>query len=474
MTVKKPSFRELALASEVVTEQQINHAINLFVRSKGGDPLVAAEISDKKLAAKLVEIDALSAYQADQLLAGRKKLNLGPYVVTGWIGQGGMGQVFKAIHPMLGRECAIKVLPKIKSTPEAIKNFRREIRAQAKLDHENLVRAFDAGVDGNVHYLVVEYVPGTDLRRLVRSKGRLSVQQGANIIKQTAEALDHAHSLKLIHRDIKPGNILVTPDGSAKLSDLGLAYFLNDTSDPRVGKVVGTADYLSPEQINTPHNITHVSDIYSLGCTLYYSVTGKVPFPGGTPKSKAHRHSHETPWHPRRFNEEVSDDFVDLIGDMMEKNPRERIQSAAEVAERLAPWASDNSPLLNEDLGDRPRWIPAPVPTGDAQETDPNLDEVAEMAMNEISDESRSGWQATPQDSSTDTGSLSGSSTRPIPPTTIGSTSPRVSTVDQYKSAGHLPKDELTFTLSALFVTAITCLAIGILAGFIGGYLLGK
>ena len=154
----------------------------------------------------------------------------------------------------------------------------------------------------------------------------------------------------MIHRDIKPGNILVTPDGIAKVSDLGLAFYLNDPEDPRFGKIVGTADYLSPEQIKTPLEVTEVSDIYSLGCTLYYAVTGKVPFPGGTPKSKARRHLQETPWHPRRFNEEVSDEFVDLIGDMMEKNPEERIQSALEVAEQVAPRASDDSLMLNDEI----------------------------------------------------------------------------------------------------------------------------
>ena len=371
-----------------------------------------------------------------------------------------MGQVFKAVHEMLGRESAVKVLPLHKTTPEAIENFRREIRAQAKLDHPNLVRAFDAGEDGNVHYLVVEYVPGTDLRRLVRSKGKLTVQQAANIVKQAAEGLTHAHERNLIHRDIKPGNILVTPDGVSKLSDLGLAFYLNDATDPRAGKIVGTADYLSPEQIRTPNHITSASDIYSLGCTLYYSVTGKVPFPGGTPKSKARRHLEETPWHPRRFNEEVSDDFVDLIGDMMEKDPKERIQSAKEVAERLAPWAADDSPLLREDLGDRPRWMPAPLESPDAQETDPNLDDFTDMAISDVSDTQNSIY-ATIDDGS---GSMSGQTKPPPPP---------LSTVEKYKNAAHLD-DPTTFSITALFATAVVCLAIGILVGFIGGYLLAK
>lgn len=459
MSPLQSKFRETALASELVTEDQLRQAINQIVQSRGGDPNTAGEVNEKKVAQKLVEMKIISAYQADQLLTGRTKLNLGPYIITDWIGQGGMGQVFKAVHEMLGRESAVKVLPLHKTTPEAIENFRREIRAQANLDHPNLVRAFDAGEDGNVHYLVVEYIPGTDLRRLVRSKGKLSVQQAANIIKQSAEGLAHAHENNLIHRDIKPGNILVTPDGVSKLSDLGLAFYLNDATDPRAGKIVGTADYLSPEQIRTPQHITSASDIYSLGCTLYYAVTGKVPFPGGTPKSKAQRHLEETPWHPRRFNEEVSDDFVDLIGDMMEKNPTERIQSAEEVAERLAPWAADDSPLLREEIGERPRWMPAPIESPDAQDTDPN-DIVAELAMNEISDTSQSSIQATIVDEN----SISGQHNKPPPP---------LSTVEQYKSAAHID-DPTTFSIAALFVTAIVCLAIGILVGFIGGYLMGK
>ena len=184
-----------------------------------------------------------------------------------------------------------------------------------------------------------------------------------------------------------------------------------------------------------------------------------MPFPGGTPKSKARRHLEETPWHPRRFNEEVSDDFVDLIGDMMEKDPKERIQSAEEVAERLAPWAADDSPLLHEDMGDRPRWMPAPIGSPDAQDTDPD-DAVTEMAMNEISDTSQSSIHATMSDDY----SISGQHNKPPPP---------LSTVEQYKTAARLD-DAITFSLSALFVTAVVCLSIGILVGFIGGFLMAK
>ncbi len=474
----KQNFRKNAETSGLVSTEQMHAAIAALVQSTGKPE---SGISDKKIAGQLIRAEVLTKYQAEQLITGRTRLNLGPYIITSWIGQGGMGQVFKAVHGLLGRESAIKVLPLHKTTPEAVGNFRREIRAQAKLDHPNLVRAYDAGEDGNVHYLVVEYVPGTDLRRLVRLKGKLSVQQGANIIKQAARGLVHAHQRNLIHRDIKPGNILVTPDGVAKVSDLGLAFHLNDPNDPRIGKIVGTADYLSPEQIKTPLEVTEISDIYSLGCTLYYAVTGKVPFPGGTPKSKARRHCLETPWHPRRFNEEVSDDFVDLIGDMMEKEPSERIQSAAEVAERLAPWASDNSPLMSDDIS-KQRWMPAPINSIDNQDTDPNLD-IAEMALSEMSEShSRSGGlQGTigAGDSITDTESFSSNSATLIPENSADALtgSPQADSpktvVGKYSAAGHLPDDSPVVTTKTMFIAAITAMLVGAAAGFLGGYVVG-
>jgi serine/threonine protein kinase len=351
------------LLSGLVTKEQIDTAIAGIRGGPDELPTPLEAIRDDELAEKLIEMGELTQYQADQLKAGRTKLNLGPYTITDWIGQGGMGQVFKAVHTMMGRECAVKVLPVAKSTPEAIENFTREIRTQAQLDHPNLVCAYDAGHDGNVHYLVTEYVPGTDLRQLVRTQGPLTMQQAANVIVQSARGLDYAHQRGLIHRDVKPGNILVTPDGAAKVSDLGLAGFIHEgDEDPRAGKIVGTADYLSPEQITDPSSITLVTDIYSLGCTLYYAISGKVPFPGGTTSDKARRHCEETPWHPRRFNPEVSEEFVETIADMMEKDPAARIQNAADVVSRLEPWAEEAAPIPSQQLTKSP-WMPPPLPT---------------------------------------------------------------------------------------------------------------
>ncbi len=359
----KSIFRESAIRSGLITAEQFDQALAAIHGEPERLPTPVEEVGDEELAIKLIGLGLLTRYQADQLIAGRTKLNLGPYTITDWIGQGGMGQVFKCVHKMMGRECAVKVLPREKSTPEAIESFTREIRTQALLDHPNLVRAYDAGHDGNVHYLVTEYVPGTDLRQLVRRQGPLTMQQAAKVIVQAALGLEYAHQRGLIHRDVKPGNILVTPDGIAKVSDLGLSGFIHDAeNDPRAGKIVGTADYLSPEQIKNPAAVTSVSDVYSLGCTMYYAISGKVPFPGGTTRDKARRHCEETPWHPRRFNVEVSEEFVEIMADMMEKDPQNRIPTAAEVAARLEPWAREAAPLPSQQLTKSP-WMPPPLPT---------------------------------------------------------------------------------------------------------------
>jgi len=365
MPAIRSMFRNSALLSGLVTQEQLDKAV-ATAGTSDGPPAALIEVDDATLAARLVEMGVLTAYQVAQIKEGRTKFHLGQgtYVVTDFIGQGGMGRVYKGVHQVMGRECAIKVLPLDKATPEAVTNFMREVRTQAQLDHPNLVRAYDAGRDGNTNYLVVEFVPGVDMRRLVRTQGPLTQQQAASVILQAARGLDYAHKRGLVHRDVKPGNILVTAEGIAKVSDLGLAGFMHDVgSDPRAGKIVGTADYLAPEQIRNPGEVTHLSDIYSLGCTLYYSVCGKVPFPGGTGGEKARRHLNDTPWHPRRFSAELNEEFVDVIADMMEKDPKARIQSAAEVAARLEQWAGEATPI-SARASIRSPWSAPPLPGG--------------------------------------------------------------------------------------------------------------
>ena len=350
------SFREAAIRSKRVTERQFENAVE-----------VAGSEDSRAVAAALVRSGIITEYQSQQLMAGRSKLTLGQYLVTDFIGQGGMGQVFKAVHEVMGRECAVKVLPLEKLTAETKDRFIREVRTQSGLDSQYIVRAFDAGSDGRVHYLVTEYVPGTDLRRLVRSNGPLSMEESASVVSQAAIGLQHIHDAGIIHRDVKPGNILVTPEGHAKVTDIGLYAWNNGSDDDMdAGKIVGTADFLAPEQVRDPRSIGPLSDIYSLGCTLYYAVTGKVPFPGGDSKSKCRRHCEQTPWHPRKFALDIGEDFVDLMADMMEKDPTRRIASAADVAERLEPWVTSEMEVIDRPI-DRQVWTPPPPPQEPSQ-----------------------------------------------------------------------------------------------------------
>ena len=374
MTEIDPSvlrLREAAVASGLVPAK----AWNAAVRQSGGDAASAGRI-----ATSLVAAEVLTTYQAEQLLQGRTKLSLGMYTIVDFIGQGGMGQVFLGTHRWMGRRCAIKVLPLEKTTEDSRESFLREMRIQATLDCPYLVRAFDAGVDGRVHYLVTEYVPGTDLRRLVKSTGPLAMDQAASVIAQAAAGLAYAHGSGLIHRDIKPANLLVDPGGRTKVSDVGLAMLGDDDNDPRAGKIVGTADYLSPEQIRTPESVGPASDLYSLGCTLYYAVTGKVPYPGGDAKSKCHRHLHEQAWNPRKFNAELSDDFIDAIGMLMEKDPARRPRDATEVVHRMKAWTGgrihgDGPAVLDTTHRNPPGAFSNLQPPGDRQ---PDRQPVAE------------------------------------------------------------------------------------------------
>lgn len=371
---RKCVFERCALASGLLREEQIEQAWAAIERSEHSIPGASAPSRDQLLAAKLVELGWLNVWQAKQLSEGKDDFNLGGYRIIDYIGKGGMGEVYKATHGVLERAVAIKILPRHKSNPDDIANFLREARVLARLDHENLVRAFDAGDDGKKrYYLVTEYVPGADLRKLVRAKGPLGMCQAASIVSQVAKALQHAHDQGLIHRDVKPGNVLVTPEGRAKLSDLGLAgpRQAEGESDPRLGRIVGTPDYLSPDHIEAPWNPTPAWDIYSLGCTLYYAVTGKVPFPGGSAVDKCRAHLHLRPLDPRRLNPGLTDRFVDVIADMMAKNPADRIPSAREVADRLAPWAEGQDQAVGATTGsaslggsDNSQWTAKPAYAG--------------------------------------------------------------------------------------------------------------
>jgi len=335
---ERPRFRETALASTLVDEAQIAAAEASLTGVL--DRFAAAPADwDQAVADRLVQDKILTPFQAREMLAGRKRFRLGQYTVLDEVARGGMGQVFRAEHAMMGREVAVKVLPRAKSTPESEAAFRREMRMLGRLDHENLVRAYDAGYDAMVYYLVTELVPGLDLKRQVQKHGPLDEATAASVISQAARGLAYAHEQGLVHRDVKPGNLLVMPDGRVKVLDLGLAGSQIEEESSRLGRVVGTMDYIAPEQIRMPDDVGPSADIYALGCTLYYAVTGQVPFPGGTRREKMQRHLSAAPTPVAELAPHLSGEFSRVIEAMMAKNPAERIKSATDVVDRLRGWA---------------------------------------------------------------------------------------------------------------------------------------
>jgi len=333
-----PRFRGTAIASGLVSEDQIAACETEVSLGLGPAEGVEPSTWDAAVAEALVRRDALTRFQSQQLLAGRRKLTLGQYTIVDELGHGGMGQVFRARHSLMGRTVAIKVLPRAKSNSETEAAFQREIRMLARLDHDNLVRALDAGHDGKVFYLVTELVPGLDLRRQVLKHGRLDERAAASVVAQAARGLAYAHGQGLVHRDVKPANLLVTPEGRVKVLDLGLAGSAIESDGTRLGRVVGTMDYMAPEQIRSPDGVGPPADVYALGCTLYFAVTGQVPFPGGSRQEKATRQLSAQPRPIRELAPKVSDAFAKVVEAMMRKDPRERVATADAVIERLASW----------------------------------------------------------------------------------------------------------------------------------------
>jgi len=378
------------LASGLLEAGQLDACENEVRQTVGAAARDDAVRWDQALADCLVARAALTRFQADQLLAGRRKLTLGQYHILDELGRGGMGQVFRAQHVMMGRAVAIKVLPRAKSTSEAEAAFQREIRMLGRLDHDNLVRALDAGHDGKVYYLVTELVPGLDLRRQVFKYGKLDEIRAASVISQAALGLGYAHAQGLVHRDVKPANLLVTPEGHVKVLDLGLAGSAIEGESVRLGRVVGTMDYMAPEQIRSVDSVGPTADVYALGCTLYFALTGEVPFPGGTRQEKTQRQLTEQPRPIRQLEPDVSADFCQVVDAMMRKDPAERLASAEAVIERLRPWtpqtplamprvkqARSAKPQGRLEAGEaRPRGLSAPLPPGSSQGPEPDLSTV--------------------------------------------------------------------------------------------------
>lgn len=260
---------------------------------------------------------------------------VGRYRILKRIGSGGMGTVFLAEDPQLHRTVALKVLVKTANTPpNLIRRFDAEAKTAAMLRHPNIVTVFDSGdADGHL-FLALEYIDGPDLEKVIRKKGRVSVERSIEIIRQIARALDHAHGLGIVHRDIKPSNILLRRDGTATLTDLGLARAIDESAASgitRAGFTVGTVDYMAPEQARSSKSADVRSDLYSLGCTWFHMLTGRVPFNEGDLTNKLRAHAQTPPPDPREADERIPSGVVAVLQRMMAKKPDDRYQTPGEL-----------------------------------------------------------------------------------------------------------------------------------------------
>ncbi len=290
-----------------------------------------------QIAEALVRDGLLTQYQATQLLQGKwKGFFIGRYKVLRMLGAGGMGKVFLCEHSGMRRQVAIKVLPpKMARDPSTVEGFYREAQALASLAHRNIVHAFDAANDGELHYLVMEYVKGSTLEELVTKEGPLSAHRVVDYLRQAALGLQHAFEAGLVHRDIKPSNFLVTEQGIVKILDLGLAQFFNEkesgVASGKTSEVMGTVDYMSPEQGLNSTVVDIRGDIYSLGATFYFCLTGRKPFEGGTTSQKLLWHQMREPQAIQTIRSDVPAQVIDIISKMMAKDPANRFQTPDEL-----------------------------------------------------------------------------------------------------------------------------------------------
>ena len=274
------------------------------------------------------------------------KVFSGKYTIEGEIARGGMGVIYKAVHTTLNRQVAIKVLhPQYSGDPAFLKRFMREARAMAKLDHDNIIRVFDVSEDNEAHYIVMEYFSGKDLKRLLLEKGRFQTQEMLSIIIQVTSALYYAHTRGIVHRDIKLGNIMVDNQGRAKIADFGIAAAADEISVTVTGQIIGTPEYMSPEQARGEH-LDGRSDLYSLGVVIYEMLTGQTPYEGVSRMAIVGKLLYDQEDVSLSFPPDVPVQLQDLIRHLLKKKLDERIPDAAVLLSRIREVAAEAG-LLN-------------------------------------------------------------------------------------------------------------------------------
>jgi len=341
---------DVGLATSEEVQQCIEQARQLAQDSNQrslGEILIANDYITKRQYHRLKE--RVEAERSGQQIPG--------YKIVGKLGAGAMATVFKAKQLSLDRMVAIKVLPrKFSSNAQFIERFYSEGRSAAQLNHANIVQAFDVGQAGDYHFFVMEYVDGRTVYDDIVKNKRYNEQEAIDIVLQISEALLHAHSMGLIHRDVKPKNIMLSKSESqrgvsettAKLADMGLARAMSDkeAAEAEQGKAFGTPYYISPEQIRGELNIGPPADIYSLGATLYHMVTGNVPFDGKNPSAVMHKHLKAELVAPDHVNQKLSPGISEVIEMMMAKNPRDRYQNCKDLIADLKAVRAGHAPTM--------------------------------------------------------------------------------------------------------------------------------
>ena len=347
------TFIDLLRKSELTDDLRLEDALRQIVSEAGG----AENVRDADfLASALVKKGLVTRWHVRQLMKHRYKgFYLRQYRIMDHLGTGGMSTVYLAEHTVMHRRVAIKVLPKsrVAKSKAYLDRFLLEAQAIASLNHPHIIQAYDIDRLDDIHYIVMEYFEGNNLRQLVDKEGPLPYEDAVSYIRQGAEGLVHAHRIGVIHRDVKPENILANAEGTAKILDLGLALLdegnLEDESQK--DKILGTADYLAPEQAINSSNIDARADIYALGCTLYFCLTGHPPFPFGTIADRLIAHQRENPASIQIDRPDCPDDLVEICGKMMAKRPDDRFQSACEVTDVLGRWLVHHGFSQPEELG---------------------------------------------------------------------------------------------------------------------------
>jgi len=342
----------MAVEHGLCTDEELQHSIKELETRRSSQPMTLSEL--------MVDLGFVTPTQADRLRSKIKESKtvteqIPGYQILGKLGRGAMAVVYKARQVSLDRTVAIKILPKqLSENPEYVTRFYKEGRAAAKLNHNNIVQAIDVGEYSGYHYFVMEYVEGKTLYEDLAAGKIFSEKEAVEIVIQVAKALKHAHAVSLIHRDIKPKNIMINAAGVVKLADMGLARETTDieAAKSEAGKAYGTPYYIAPEQIRGEMDIDGRADIYGLGATFYHMVTGRVPFMADDPSEVLRKHLREKLIPPDHINTSLSAGVSEIIEVMMAKNRDDRYQNADELLSDLLAVQNGQIPLYAHEKFD--------------------------------------------------------------------------------------------------------------------------